>query len=147
MKSGYELDPSNIFDRPTSFSPGFFSDDYVLKNSGDLDSHNGRYCRTPEYPKGTYAYFVGITSISLLPEFPYFIGDTYRSKPTIDNYKLTQNDFDIEKSNLIRNTYPYKVSDQFADNDFIVESNEISNQVSVVESTSFGSVDSITNSK
>ena len=143
LKSGYELDPSNIFDRPTSFSPGFFSDDYVFKNTGDLDSHNGRYCRTPEYPKGTYAYFVGITSISLLPEFPYFIGDTYRSKPTIDNYKLTQSDFDIEKSNLIRNTYPYKVSDQFADNDFIVESNEISNQVSVVESTSFGSVDSI----
>ena len=143
LKSGYELDPSNIFDRPTSFNPGFFSDDYVFKNTGDLDSHNGRYCRTPEYPKGTYAYFVGITSISLLPEFPYFIGDTYRSKPTIDNYKLTQSDFDIEKSNLIRNTYPYKVSDQFADNDFIVESNEISNQVSVVESTSFGSVDSI----
>ena len=73
---------------------------------------------------GTYAYFVGITTISLLPVFPYFIGDSYRSKPIIENYKLTQS-FDIENSNLIRNTYPYKVSDQFADNDFIIESNEI----------------------
>ena len=60
LKSGYELDPSNIFDRPTSFKKKFFSDDYVFKNSGDLDSHNGRYCRTPDYPKGTYAYFVGL---------------------------------------------------------------------------------------
>ena len=43
----------------------------------------------------------------------------------------------------MRNTYPYKVSDEFADNDFIVESNEISRQITIVESTSFGSVDSI----
>ena len=77
------------------------------------------------------------------PVFPYFIGDTYRSNPVIDNYKLTQKDFDIENSNLIRNTYPYKVSDQFADNDFIVESNEISLKHLFIESTSFGSVDSI----
>ena len=96
----------------------------------DLDISNCRYGRTPEYPNGTYAYFVGITSISLQPKFPYFIGNTYRSNPVIDNYKLTQKDFNIEDSNLIRNTYPYKVSDQFADNDFIVESNEISKQVS-----------------
>ena len=77
------------------------------------------------------------------PVFPYFIGDSYRAKPEIENYKLNQSLFDIENSNLIRNTYPYKVSDQFADNDFIVESNEISEQKSVIESTSFGSVDSI----
>ena len=143
LKTGYELDKSNIIDRPSTFNVGFFIDDYVFTNVGDLDVHNGRYCRTPEYPNGTYAYFVGITSISLEPDFPYFIGDTYRSDPVIDNYKLNQKDFNIEKSNLVRNTYPYKVSDQFADNDFIVESNEISRQVTIVESTSFGSVDSI----
>ena len=143
LTTGYELDKSNIIDRPSSFNVGFFVDDHVFTNTGDLDVHNGRYCRTPEYPKGTYAYFVGITSISLEPDFPYFIGDTYRSTPVIDNYKSNQKEFDIENSNLVRNTYPYKVSDQFADNDFIVESNEISRQVSIVESTSFGSVDSI----
>ena len=132
-----------VHDRPPSFNPGFFIDDYKFSNSGDLDVHNGRYCRTPEYPKGTYAYFVGITSISLQPNFPYFIGDTYRSNPIIENYKLSQKNFNIEKSNLIRNTFPYKVSDEFADNDFITESNEISTQISIVDSTSFGSVDSI----
>ena len=140
---GYEIDQSLVHDRPPSFNPGFFIDDYKFSNSGDLDVHNGRYCRTPEYPKGTYAYFVGITSISLQPNFPYFIGDTYRSNPIIENYKLSQKNFNIEKSNLIRNTFPYKVSDEFADNDFITESNEISTQISIVDSTSFGSVDSI----
>ena len=69
LNSGYEIDGSNIIDRPSSFDVGFFVDDYVFKNSGDLDVHNGRYCRTPEYPKGTYAYFVGITTISLQPNF------------------------------------------------------------------------------
>ena len=142
LNSGYILDPSTIEDRP-SFSNGFFVNDYIFNNSGDLDIHNGRFCRTPDYPKGTYAYFVGIATNSLSPVFPYFIGDSYRAKPEIENYKLNQSLFDIENSNLIRNTYPYKVSDQFADNDFIVESNEISEQKSVIESTSFGSVDSI----
>ena len=41
------------------------------------------------------------------------------------------------------NTYPYKVSDQYADNDFIIESNEITTQSSIVESTTSGSIDSI----
>ena len=143
LDTGYELDGSAIIDRPPSFSNGFFVDDYVFTNVGDLDIHNGRYCRTPEYPNGVYAYFVGITSISLEPKFPFFIGNSFRSNPVENNYKLTQKSFNVEKSNLIRNTYPYKVSDEFADNDFIVESNEISRQVTVVESTSFGSVDSI----
>ena len=143
LNSGYILDPSTIKNRPSSFSSGFFVDDFVFNNSGDLDIHNGRFCRTPDYPKGTYAYFVGIATNSLSPVFPYFIGDSYRAKPEIENYKLNQSTFDIENSNLIRNTYPYKVSDEFADNDFIVESNEISEQKSVIESTLFGSVDSL----
>ena len=48
--------------------------DFLLRiieftNAGDLDEHNGRYGRTPEYPNGTYAYFVGIATNSLLPVF------------------------------------------------------------------------------
>ena len=74
LNTGYVLDPSTIIDRPSGFSNGFFVEDFKFNNSGDLDVHNGRYCRTPEYPNGTYAYFVGITTNSLLPSFPYFIG-------------------------------------------------------------------------
>ena len=69
-----------------------------------------------QYPNGVYAYFVGIGSNSLLPEFPYFIGDTYRTNPSTDNFNLNQSTFNFGNSDLIRNSYPYKVSDPFAIN-------------------------------
>ena len=39
----------------------------------DLDEFNGRWCVTPEFPGGTYAYFTAITSNGA-PAFPYNIG-------------------------------------------------------------------------
>ena len=57
---------------------GAFLEDYAyVAGSGDLDEHNGRFCVTPEYPEGSYAYFVTLTE-SLLPAYPYVIGPTYR---------------------------------------------------------------------
>ncbi len=143
LNSGYILDPDNVIDRPSGFSNGFFVEDHRFTNAGDLDEHNGRYGRTPEYPNGTYAYFVGIATNSLLPVFPYFIGDTYRTDPSTENFNINQTTFDFNNSSLIRNSYPYKVSDQFADNDFIIESNEITSQSTIVESTTSGSINSI----
>ena len=46
----------------------------------DLDEYNGRFCRTPEFPDGTYAYFVAITA-SAAPAFPYNIGRSYYGNP------------------------------------------------------------------
>jgi len=39
----------------------------------DLDKPNGRWCVTPDYPNGTYAYFVPIDTNGA-PAFPYTIG-------------------------------------------------------------------------
>jgi len=47
----------------------------------DLDQYNGRWCVTPEFPEGTYAYFVAIASNGL-PVFPYNIGRGYYGSPT-----------------------------------------------------------------
>ena len=58
-----------------------------------------------------------------------------------ENISLDQS-FDFNNSGLSRNTFPYKVNDQFADNDFLIESNEIIKQKSVVESVTRGVVDS-----
>lgn len=44
--------------------------------NGDLDVHNGRFTVTPEYPNGTYAYFVTIEADGS-PAFPYILGGTY----------------------------------------------------------------------
>lgn len=47
----------------------------------DLDEYNGRYCVTPEYPGGVYAYFVAINADGS-PKFPYNIGRAFRGSPT-----------------------------------------------------------------
>ena len=47
----------------------------------DLDEYNGRYCYTPEFPNGTYAYFVSINSDGT-PAFPYNIGRAFYGNPT-----------------------------------------------------------------
>lgn len=39
----------------------------------DLDEYNGRFCITPEFSNGTYAYFVTISSNGL-PTYPYNVG-------------------------------------------------------------------------
>ena len=43
---------------------------------GDLDANNGRFCVTPEYPGGTYAYFATLGP-DLIPTFPYVLGPNY----------------------------------------------------------------------
>ena len=144
LKPGYVTNTSKIEDRPaiSSFGAGFFVEDYEFDSSGDLDEYNGRYSRTPEFPNGIYAYFAGITTDTRLARFPYFIGDKFRSNVVEENYSINQRDFDFKAHNLIRNTYPYKVSDPHADNDFIIESNEIIDQTSVIEGTTKGNIDS-----
>lgn len=47
----------------------------------DLDEYNGRFCVTPEFPNGTYAYFVSIGSNGA-PSFPYNIGRAFYGNPT-----------------------------------------------------------------
>ncbi len=56
---------------------GYYSEDHeYVKDLGNLDEHNGRFCVTPEYPQGTYAYFITIDQ-SLNGVYPYTVGATY----------------------------------------------------------------------
>ena len=148
IKPGYVLDSTSVDDRPSTsvFSEGFFIEDYKFTNLGDLDDHNGRFCKTPDFPNGVYAYFAGVTtstqSAKLEPLYPYFVGNTYRSDVIEENSTLDQS-FDFNGSNLVRNTYPYKVNDANADYDFFIESYEDHEQVSEIESVTKGDVDDI----
>jgi YHYH protein/Putative Ig domain len=81
MSSGYTLKSSSYrtgttASNLTTYPMGIFIEDYVFTNSGDLDTHNGRYCVTPDFPDGTYAYFTTIDSNGNVA-FPYVIGNTY----------------------------------------------------------------------
>ncbi len=60
-----------------SFPLGTYIQDYEYVNaSGSLDEFNGRMCRTPEYPNGTYAYFI-TTESNGDPRFPYVMASEY----------------------------------------------------------------------
>ena len=145
MTTGYAKDISNVVDRPstTEFPLGFFVEDYKYDNqNGDLDRNNGRFSKTPDFPNGVYAYYASINPVTKNPEFPYFIGDTFRSN-TIDENRTLDQKFNFNNSSLSRNTLPYKISELNADNDFIIESNEIARQKISIESVQRGSVSSI----
>jgi YHYH protein/Secretion system C-terminal sorting domain len=66
----------------TTYPIGTYMEDYewLADNNGTLDQYNGRFCKTPEYPNGTYAYFVTIDEAGT-PQFPYYIGIQYYGAP------------------------------------------------------------------
>jgi len=140
LNPGYILNSNNVIDRPSEFAAGFFVEDYLFNNSGDLDQYNGRFTKTPEFPNGVYAYFATISNTNKNSIFPYFIGNSYRS--LLINQNINQS-FDFNNSNLIRNTFPYKVYDLNSSNDFILEPNEIITQSATIESVKRGPVDNL----
>ena len=69
----------------TTYPLGSFSEDYDHTVIGaHLDEYNGRECRTPEYPDGTYAYFCTI-DLAGTPIYPYMVGPTYHGVPEAVN--------------------------------------------------------------
>lgn len=92
MKSGYELgtttdrttwpDGTDVNDGPdfdATYFRGYFREDYMFVSHPEpdyLDEHNGRYCVTPEYPGGTYAYFCTVDD-NYNSVYPYAVGPTF----------------------------------------------------------------------
>jgi hypothetical protein len=90
MKSSYSL--SNNITRANgpsigqvagtqTFFNGYFREDYVytptLSSTPDyLDEHNGRICKTPEYPNGIYCYFATVDT-NWNSAYPYVVGPTF----------------------------------------------------------------------
>jgi hypothetical protein len=64
---------------------GVFLEDWTYASGGSvtLDAKNGRYCVTPEYPHGTYAYFATQDTYGV-PTYPYIVGPTYYGSTTVD---------------------------------------------------------------
>jgi hypothetical protein len=93
IKSSYQLraittrtvhaDGTDVADGPivsTTYPLGYFREDYEyiphVGQSDYLDSHNGRFCVTPEYPNGTYCYFATVDA-NWNSTYPYLVGPTY----------------------------------------------------------------------
>jgi hypothetical protein len=72
-------------DVSTTYPLGSYVEDYAyVAGSGTLDQYNGRFTVTPEYPQGTYAYFVALDA-SGSAVYPYIIGPQYFGVVATDN--------------------------------------------------------------
>jgi hypothetical protein len=64
-----------------TFFNGYFREDYVYNATSAstpdyLDEHNGRICKTPEYPNGIYCYFATVDA-KWNSAYPYVVGPTF----------------------------------------------------------------------
>jgi hypothetical protein len=156
MVPGYnQVLTDNPYRPSTSLYPfGFFVEDYEYTGNGDLDEFNGRFCVTPEYPNGIYAYFCTInTSVDAngsfqnykKPIFPYVIGNYFKSIPIDFNFSTfsNQDDIDFKFLKLLRNTTPYNLTNQTSGYDYLINPNKIKNQLSEVKNVSEGYVESV----
>lgn len=137
MISGYQLNATRENGPTISQYPlGSFDEDYTWVpnvNSGKtyLDKNNGRFCVTPDYPDGVYAYFVTIDALGD-SVYPYVLGQNYYSIPVDSNYNspITQDQVPrsaklVDISKFLKNGSGFSaiVSDvqQGSVNDFIVD--------------------------
>ncbi len=88
---------------------------------GSLDAHNGKFAVTPEYPNGTYAYFMTQTSGGV-PVYPYIIGPQFFGTPI----------FEGDVVPALTDNFPVGASGD------VVLSADNPGQVSYVKMTSFG---------
>ena len=161
MKSGYVDESVSKENRPplSVWPAGFFVEDFTYKEVSDqtvLDENNGRYCVTPEYPNGTYAYFATIdtsTPDSIYPffgfkrpVFPYLIGDNYHAKPYQFNFDSASNQdlFDLNNTYYKKNTDPYNYfdPDELTEYKYISLPNQLNQKIEITSVFS-GQIDSV----
>ena len=155
MKSSYRLNTSRVDGPPiTTFPLGFFVEDFTYYENNDdsyLDRNNGRFCITPEYPKGTYAYFATINPDSIessglfenykKPVFPYILGNKYQSTPNEFNFTKSSNqdEYDLESNKWCRNTISYNLRETGIKYPYLYSPNDLS-QTGKIVSTNRGKV-------
>ena len=108
MESSYEIDvitDSGL--RPSNYSNGYFIQDYVYKNNGDLDEHNGKFLTNSDFPNGTYAYFSTINNITENPSFPYI---TFLHRNATDPFNYDDKNKQLDK---VLNSGQYKKCNSF----------------------------------
>ena len=161
MKSGYTNESSTKENRPpvSIWPSGFFVEDFSYKEVSDesvLDENNGRYCVTPEYPNGTYAYFATIDTSSpdstypffgfKRPVFPYLIGNNFHAEPEEFNFNPASNQdvFDLNTTDYHKNTAPYNYFDSnpIVEYKYISLPNKLKQRLQIT-STFPGKVDSV----
>ena len=120
MKSGYQLrsittrtvwaDGTDVLDGPavsSTYPLGYFREDYEFASHPNdpayLDSHNGRFCVTPEYPAGIYCYFATVDA-NYNSAYPYVVGPTFYGNRTVSVVANVPDGTETLANNSIMNT-------------------------------------------
>ena len=134
IKSGFQLrnitvrtiwaDGTDVPDGPAvsaTYPLGYFREDYeFVSHPGQadyLDEHNGRFCKTPEYPNGIYCYFATVdenwNSAYPYAVGPYFYGNKTASKVTTISEPVTTytSTASIEEIDIQATIYPNPSND------------------------------------
>lgn len=83
------------------FPLGAFIEDYeYVAGAGDLDEFNGRFAVTPEYPAGTYAYFLTTDAQGRLA-YPYLLARRYYGQVTVAELQAAFRDDAAEQPCLV----------------------------------------------
>ena len=110
------------------FLPGAFIEDYMyLPNYGTLDQYNGRYCVTPDFPNGTYAYFATQDNLGN-PVYPYFIGSAFYGSLTADSTFDSANIDYITINRASKDLNPWTVRNKWFHQDVIERSAAYNNK-------------------
>lgn len=78
--AGGQFGPNVTAGAGSQYELGHYIEDYDFVGGGHLDVYNGRTCVTPQFPGGTYAYFVSIEPDGT-PRYPYNIGRQFNGNP------------------------------------------------------------------
>lgn len=156
MRSGYSIEQKSNRPSTSIFPLGFFIEDYTYNKVSDetiLDENNGRFCITPDYPHGVYAYFTTVSTTAetsgifknyKTPVFPYVVGENFKAIPDTFNWQLTNNqdNYDLEKNGWRRNTKPLNLIDGDSEYPYLYIPNKLK-QTGKVQGTSPGEVKSV----
>ena len=156
MKSGYSVEQKSNRPPTTTFPLGFFVEDYTYSKVSDdtiLDENNGRFCITPDYPKGVYAYFTtvntsaetsGVFKNYKTPVFPYVVGENFKAIPDEFNWQLSNNqdDYNLEENGWRRNTKPLNLVHGDTQYPYLYIPNHLK-QTGKVQGTSPGTISSV----
>ena len=97
-------------DVSATYPLGLFREDYQYNATSAatpdfLDEHNGRFCITPEYPKGIYCYFATVDE-NWNSAYPYVVGPTfYGVKSAVKVTSITEIVAIYKPSTSIANKY------------------------------------------
>ena len=159
LRSGYSVDLKANRPPTSVFPQEYFIEDFTWNTNTDekyLDANNGRFGITPEFPKGTYAYFATFDT-SLIsdssdpfngykrPAFPYLIGDKYWAQPNTFNTlsKNNQDKIDLNTTKWVRNTEPYELLQDDSYYDYLKQSHKYITQEGEIVYASEGAVEKV----